>query len=423
MKIRNLLLAGLAVAAMTACSNSEDFVDNNSLPEIKDATMQFGIAFPQGGTRAGIDDVNDGKTEVGIADESSFSRVTVVIKYATGNPSVLTYPRKDFTGNGTPDEQKQVLYLKKGIPVTAGIAAEIYAFINPSDALIKSLEGYSAIGDLQVTGNYSTNSLDALIAKGGIAAAGNFLMSGVAPQSYTFTAGTSEQKVQVPVNRVAAKLVERSQANAFTVKDDKISTEAPELKIQLKEYRFVNLQQDTYVLSNKTVSDKFFEAYLPAASWSDYAANAKPITGPTAAEATNNITYCTENPSKTHTNILYKAVATWGGNEASTFYVSTDGKVYLTFEALAAEIKVDGLTANSSIADFAKAGIKKYENGECYYKSDDIGTIVRNNVYYLNVTGISHLGEPTSGDPAELTSIKLEVAINPWTIHVIGIQL
>ncbi len=421
MKIKNLLLAGLAVAAMTACSNNEDFVDNSNQPETGNATMQFGIAFPQRQTRAG--DGVSGETEVGITNESAFERVTVVIKYATiANPTVLTYPRTDFT-DGEKNGQNQILHLRTGIPVTAGVEAKIYAFINPSDALKASLEQNSTINDLKVEKNYSS-SLDDLVSKGGIAEAGKFLMSGVAAKDYTFTAGSNDTKVQVPVNRVAAKLVEKSKTEAFIVTDENIDKDAPTLNIQLKEYRFVNLQQDTYVLSDQSIADNFFQPYLPVASWKNYTADAKTITGSSSAEITTNITYCTENLSVTHTNILYKAVATWGENQASTFYVTPgDGKVYLSFEDLAKNLTVGNLTANSSIADFAKAGIKKYENGECYYKSDDIGTIVRNNVYYLNVTGISHLGEPTSGDPAELTSIKLEVAINPWTIHVIGIQL
>ena len=47
MKVRNLLLASLAVAAMTACSNENDeFVNNGNQTGEKNAIMEFGIAFP-----------------------------------------------------------------------------------------------------------------------------------------------------------------------------------------------------------------------------------------------------------------------------------------------------------------------------------------------------------------------------------------
>lgn len=420
MKIKNLLLAGLAVAAMTACSNSEDFVDNSNQPEIKDATMQFGIAFPQNGTRAGNGDIQNGETEIGIADESAFERVTVVIKYTTGSVTALTYPRADFKDEGV-DGNKRALHLKVGIPVTADVKANIYAFINPSDALKADLEGNKDISALKAVNNY-TKSLDDLIAEGGIAESGKFLMSGVFSGEKTFVAGTNED-IQISVDRVAAKLVERSQNNAFEVTDEKISKDAPELTIALTNYRFVNLQQDTYILSDKVIDNNFFEAYQKSASWDSYKAASKSITGSTAADVMDNITYCTENKSDVTTNILYKAVATWGGKQAATFYVTPDGKVFLSFDALKENNKIEGLNESSSIADFAAKGIKKYEDGVCYYQSSEIGKITRNNVYYLNVTSISHLGDPTPGDPEQMTTIDLEVAINPWTIHVIGIEL
>lgn len=420
MKIKNLLLAGLAVAAMTACSNSEDFVDNGNQPEIKDATMQFGIAFPQSGTRAGNGDIQNGETEVGIANESAFERVTVVIKYTNGSVTALTYPRADFRDEGT-DPNKKTLYLKESIPVTADSPAKVYAFINPSDALKTELEANKDISDLKAANNY-TKSLDDLIAKGGIAESGKFLMSGAYSGTKTFIAGTNE-KVQIPVDRVAAKLVERSQTTAFEVKDEKISADAPTLTIALTDYRFVNLQQDTYILSDKSIEKNFFEAYRSTASWDNYTAASKNIIGSTDATDATNITYCTENKGETTTNILYKAVATWDGKQAATFYVTPDGKVFLSFEALKENNKIDGLDENSTIADFAAKGIKKYEDGVCYYQSDKIGTITRNNVYYLNVTNISHLGDPTPGDPEKMTTLDLEVAINPWTIHVIEIEL
>lgn len=422
MKVKNLLLAGLAVAAMTACSNNDEIVDNGITTE-KNASMRFGISLPQGQTRAGSGTITNGEKEVGIPTENAFTDITVVIDYATTR-DVMTFAFADFEKDAT---NKQVLYLKESIPVTATTAvstATVSAFVNASDALKADLKAKTTTLDaLKVTSNY-TNSLDNLEDAGGIAEANKFLMSG-SKSNQTFAAGTSTP-ITVPVDRVAAKLVERSKATAFDIKNSALATDAT-LAITLEEYNFVNLLQDTYTLSNATtITSDLFNAYKSdaATAWNAYTADAKTITGPTEPTTTTNITYCTENLTATTTNVLYKATAKWNGAEAaSTFYVTPDNKVYLTFAELAAVYNVEGLTDNSSIADFAAKSIKKYDGGVCYYKSNAIGDIVRNNVYYLNVTSIADLGDPTPGDTPTPATINLTVAVNPWTINIVDIEL
>lgn len=47
MKVRNLLLAGLAAVAMTACSNENDeTVDNGQVQGTENALIQLGISYP-----------------------------------------------------------------------------------------------------------------------------------------------------------------------------------------------------------------------------------------------------------------------------------------------------------------------------------------------------------------------------------------
>ena len=106
MKVRNLLLASLAVAAMTACSNENDeFVNNGNQTGEKNAIMEFGIAFPSL-TRA---------TETGLSAEQDFQSATVIISYESGGKDVTIIPRIKFE-ESTPN----VLYTKDKITVQPG---------------------------------------------------------------------------------------------------------------------------------------------------------------------------------------------------------------------------------------------------------------------------------------------------------------
>lgn len=419
MKLKNLFLASIAVAAMTACSNETEFLDNGNQTSVKDASMQFGIALPKGAlSRAGEGVTGD--TETGIASENEFVDITVVIDYATSR-DVYTFGFNDFSKSD--GENNQTLYLKNSIAVQAG-KADVSAFVNASDALKADLIGKTtALNELKVTKNYAT-SIDDLSKKGGIAEAGKFLMSG-SKAGEEFKEG-QENPVSVPVDRVAAKLVEKSKTDAFIITPSVEPTSgAQALAITLQQYNFANLAQDTYTLKNATpISSAWFNEYASAAntSWGAYK-TPKTISGSTKPEVTDNITYCTENLTSNTTLVLYKAVAKWGNNEAKTFFVATDDKVYLSFKELTEVFNKLELTEESSIAEFAAKGIKKYENGVCYYKSNKIGTIARNNVYYLNVTSIADLGEPTPGETADPSTINLTVAMQPWTINIVDIEL
>ena len=43
MKVKNLLLAGLAVAAMTACSNNDEIIDNGVQTTTEEASMRINL--------------------------------------------------------------------------------------------------------------------------------------------------------------------------------------------------------------------------------------------------------------------------------------------------------------------------------------------------------------------------------------------
>lgn len=86
------------------------------------------------------------------------------------------------------------------------------------------------------------------------------------------------------------------------------------MNITLKNYSFVNLQKDTYVLANATpIASNFFQAYDPTNATWGY--KTKEIVGNIQEEtptATENITYCLENKdADNNTCVVYEAVATW----------------------------------------------------------------------------------------------------------------
>ena len=71
----------------------------------------------------------------------------------------------------------------------------------------------------------------------------------------------------------------------------------------------------------------------------------------------------------------------------------------------------------------------RYEDGKCYYTADiytntaSNKTIVRNNVYKLNVSSITKLGEPTPTPTPDPASLNIEVKVLPWTINLVDIIL
>jgi hypothetical protein len=116
---------------------------------------------------------------------------------------------------------------------------------------------------------------------------------------------------------------------------------------------------------------------------------------------------------------IYKATATIN-DEAKTFWVDRDNVLYQSINELKA-VYTD-IETTTSIADcWSKYGVRKYEEGVCYYKADILSNgkaeIVRNNVYKLKVTGIAKLGLPEPKDEPKLATLKLSVEVEPWTIQ------
>ena len=413
MKVRNLLLAGLAVAAMTACSNENDeIVDNGQVQGTENALIRLGISYPT---------VTRANTEDGLTEEQIFRTAKVIV-----NGDVHTYAYDDFTPSTDPNEKG--LYLKDGIPVSEG-TANVYVILN--------LEGEptAPYANMTASASYST-SLDGLTDY--VAKDGEFLMSNAGGLVATTNVEKGkEATVRVNVERAAAKLMEQSKKDAFT-NITPGTYNGKKLNITLKNYSFVNLQKDTYVLANATpIASNFFQAYDPTNATWGY--KTKEIVGNIQEEtptATENITYCLENKdADNNTCVVYEAVATWDNAETPTTFYVAENVVYSDFESLANEygdiLTKHHLTDKSTAADFRKAGIliDMYEDGKCYYKADIYTnttankTIVRNNVYKLNVSSITKLGDPTPTPTPDAASLMLEVKGLPWTINLVDIIL
>lgn len=426
MKLRSLFLASLAAVAMVSCSNEEDVTMNGNVDGEKDAIVQFGISFANSGTRATTVTSGDPTTEKGIEAEQTFVDATIVIEQ-NGAKNVVTFPVGDFT-NKTTEGATSILWLKEKIAVNEGLA-NVYVFLNASDALKGSLQSAatSSYGSLKETVDFAKGGIDALAATGKIANTGHFLMSNStgAAESKTFTKGTTND-LTVSVSRVAAKLQEMTPVdNTFDVADNAINLSEKKITVELTDYAYSGLQQETTVLRGGAVSRSLYNAYDSEGAVYDYLA----VNG-------DRSTYCMENLTgatlQTTTNVIYKGAITVEGVAAgTTIYITSDNKFFTSIDEMnAANIFFQGLTEQTSVKDcWEKYSLRKYDGGVCYYvaqiktAADNSTTIVRNNIYRLNVNSISGIGSVLPETFTDPTLLDLEVSIDPWTVNLNSFDL
>lgn len=410
MKVKNLLLAGLAVAAMTACSNENDeFVNNGNQTGEKNATMEFGITFPSL-TRA---------TEDGLATEQDFKTATVIVDYADENlaNTVTVIPRELFS----PREGTSTLYTKENIAVNEG-EAKVYVVLN-------SIDKFNLTGDNWLKSIYNNQYITGNMDITAITGDNNFLMSGSQEGTVTF-AKNEAKTVRVPVDRVAAKLEEKtgSTENNHTILrsyDGKVLASATAeadlvVTLSLERYSYANLQQSSYLFPQSPVLDEsLFQPYDTQVNY-DYKTIGDLVDGH------GDITYCLEhlNSSANPTMALYEAQALING-EKQTFWVDQDvdkdGNNILYTTVGEVQSKYPTFTGTESIAQCKQLGLRKYEEGKCYYtaeiKSDGASKIERNNVYKLTVTDVKKLGLPEPKKEGEYATLTLEVEVKQWTIQ------
>lgn len=413
MKVRNLLLAGLAVAAMTACSNNEidEIVDNGKV-DAKEAFMEFGIAFPTL-TRAN-------GTEVGLASENDFQSATIILDYGSEGKEIRVLDRALFT-----ETTENVLYTKEKVIVKEGTAL-VYVVLNPTNTIASALAGVNW-NNSEYTANYGDKTtLKTAIAD--ITGNESFLMSGAAvnssnqPELFNFVAG-KPVTVRATVDRVAAKFEEKTDPEAEYDVTKSANGEAMQdaegnaitVKVSVTDYTYANLQKKSYVFNKESNPNPKGDTYQP---WGSDTYSFYPALG-VNANGIGDITYCLENyDDDDKTMAIYKAEATING-VAQTFWVDADNKLYKTISELNAVYS--NVDEDTSIEDCQILGIRKYVGGVCYYKAniktDGKDKIVRNNVYKLTVTNIEKLGLPEPKDEPEMAELKLEVEVKAWTIQ------
>ena len=450
MKVKNLLLAGLAVAAMTACSNNDidEIVDNGVQTPTEEASMKLYFNFANQ-TRANGDDSGDKVDGEEVEWNVSQSSITVVLQYANGGKKLVYDNLTPVTE--TADGSKK--YTTTPFIVDAGNDVTVYAFINPNNLNIDANVDPATL-TLTNALTLPSTGLDYLIGSqdvAGIATPNKFMMSG--KTVVNITAGSTTNKAEISVDRVAAKLDEKTQKAPFTIdakgvtytdKDNKPAA----VKIQLLSHSYSNLSNNTFALNetreksyfnNETGATNYLQAYSEQGSY-PLDTYYKWLTK--KADDNNEITYCLENygngnPTKVH----YKGQVYIGENAIeSDFYIRTvqNPEAYYIFKDLA-EMKayyndaaINAITAETSREDLANLGIKKYDGGICYYEAtintfvpDKAASILRNNWYKLNVSKIKEIGTPTPAlDPEDKTTkLVVETTINPWTIQVNDFEL
>lgn len=406
MKVKNLLLAGLAVAAMTACSNDiDEIVDNgNQTPET--AFMQLSFEVP--GSRA--TSVENKDDEQGTADEYGVQTVDVKLSYNDGSTKEISKPIADF--DVAKDGQTLILTNVEVVP--AGTIKEATAVLNK-----KTLNPWST-DPFEVTGS-GLNYLNS-----GIAEAKNFLMSGKITENKEFIAGKTTNIV-IPVSRVSAKLDEVTDTKVFTIaaNEDAGAKINETMTITLDKYSYGNLALKSNILEGDVASQTYFHEYGTAKD--TYAYN----------EMSNDaVVYCLENAAvdglqNNSTYVLYKAKVTFGDvAPIAPFYV-WNNTVYKTLAELkAANAGIgESFSDDSTQAEFLAKHVYKYENGECFYMTEvDYSTnahkIVRNTWYKLEVESIAKLGFPTPEVPPTFNEayMNLKITINPWKVRFNKIQ-
>lgn len=425
MKVRNLLLAGLAVAAMTACSNNDEIVDNGIQAPVEEASMRINLKFAnETTTRA------HGGTDIGDAVERTSTTVTAIIEYPNSSKRLVV---KDLDLVGA---EADGVYQTEPFSVESGTGVNVYAIINHTDDY-EEVEATSALNDLKV-GVHTLPEAGLAYIAGTVAKNGNFLMSGSA-SNLNIVAGSDENVAPITVDRVAAKLDEMTTLTTnFPIATD-YNVTGGAITVKLLGYSYSNLSSDSYIFNQAGSPESWLQVYEPVAANAD---------DDTYRWITDDVTYCLENKSENQTKVHYKGQVYIGEDAAGDFFiraVNLDGtttyRLFTSWDDLTAyynDATISGLDQTDT-ATLANYGIKKYTGGICYYEApiatygpstEEIESavsfvVLRNNWYQLTVNSISKIGFPTpapdpDGDPTMLT---IQTTVNPWTIQINGFDL
>lgn len=421
MKTKNLLLAGLAVFAMTACNNDIESIDNNDLPLEKNASMQLNFSFPKSSeTRATGDRVPGSEFEYGV------STVTAILEYSGTNKRLVV---QGLTIEGEPNANGVITAKTGTFQVSTGTISKIYAIVNNNDATVSAGTDLSKLLVAADPFSLPSNSLDYL--RETIAEDGNFLMSGISEAPVTINAGETKTGT-ISVDRVCAKLEEKTEKTTpYELTDPTVvSKDGKAISIRIIGHTYANLNANSYVFKNPDGSwwsqNDIIQAYSAEKTEADYCWKEKEST------------YCLENITGAGkdswdrgkaTHALYKGQVYLEDTQIEgKFYVKAnfDGNIlYPNWATLKTDYSGLPATEDELTAEIMEGfGIKQYNGGVCYYSAPILtnGTtadIVRNNWYQLSVGAIKDLGTPTpvpTVDPED-AYLSLTVNIMPWTIQ------
>lgn len=438
MKVKNLLLAGLAVAAMTACSNNDEVIDNGSQLTGEKASMQIKLKFS---------DITRGVTQGGNdkGENVEFKATTITALLVYGGTERVVYPDiklQEVSGNTN-------IATTNPFSVAAGNNVEVYVFVNPVSNSLKDLTSKNLKTMTIGTQSLPSKSIDYLTS--GIAQSDNFMMSneGGKAGKVDIIAGSADNEVAVSVERICAKLDERSGLESYSLKNQ--SAKGKAITIKMINHTYTNLNSDSYILGGNESSwaGGFLQAYDANALPTTY--TWKACSAPEGEEAISSaVTYCLENTQNTdiaeYTSVLYEGQVYFGDSKtaAPTFYVANKFEkveganedkavayIYEDWASLKADFQNLDDQYETNQAELAKFGVKMYKEGKCYYvapiQHEGKGnTILRNNWYQLTVNTINDLGNtiptvpPTDEPEAKLT---LKVSIKPWAVQINSIDL
>lgn len=437
MKVRNLLLAGLAVAAMTACSNENDeIVDNDNQPTTSEkANMQINFTFANSGTRA----VKGDGTDAGETFEWESADITVLLEYARGTKQVVV---EGLDLVKEPNQNSGVAqYTTNSFQVNASPEGEvtIYAFVNPSKALTEKLKaGEKASIDLSKVLVNKIASLPAdlnyLIGKDEAAEndgkKGRFLMTGTATNQ-TLTAGETTT-ADITVSRVVAKLDEMTDADhVYSISENSELMNKNAIGIKITHHSYSNLSDDSYALKGNASIASYLQPYI---------SQGNPATYESYEWIGAQATYCYENfTPATPTRVHYVGKVLFDDEEIDNdFYVwaKVEGKeiiktAYKNWAELQEVVTIPDKYKEDDTVLKDAYGVQRYKSGLCYYEAEILtaasekAEIIRNNWYKLTVKSINDLGTPDPVIPTPDKKAYLVVSANvePWTINVNDVEL
>lgn len=498
MQFKNMMLLGaMASLAMVSCSKNESLAEGG--PETDGvqgdkAYMSLSIEMPNvAGSRA-IGGGTNG-SEAGENYEQKISELSVYIwdkgeETATATAHYFTADK--LTPGGFNSNHNVSYYTTSPIEVTKG-DKKVVVIVNGGQTAINGLaklhEAYTVTGDNGVARREAvkkfsennkflmTNACDVLTqdSKGSDLAStenkkdGEFYADGSVAVNVTGNK-TTPTTVVVPVERVVAKIVEITETISPDIDDksgDKVHFEAfalvngnttfypiKHVRAQVAENIPSGQQPD---VNNDYIVDPNFDGTPtlkdPQFYANDFTKTAEfewiSMTAKAPVYPLENTMVAAKQYNAYTTGVYYKAVYEKKGVTKGTHLFKFAGKL-MTFEELEASGDVtlvdpdskEAITKESSIEVFKKIGVKKYENGVCYYpywirhisRSEvDLAPmefgVVRNNCYKLNITKVKGIGEnvpvdPQPEKPDEVDGLlEVIVKVMPWTVRQNDIEL